>query len=88
MAQQTNLDRFFDVYEDCLLHCIDTYPDEYAYGPDTAKAIAAKFKAKVAAHGFGGINKDGHAFKMTCKKLGIKHTYKAMEAFVKQGGVA
>lgn len=43
--------------------------------PDVARRMRAAWEA-------GTASKDGQAFKSTCKSLGIKHTYKAMRAYI------
>ena len=52
----------------------------------SAKTDAEKFSllAQRMTEGFatGGANKDSKAVRMTCKAMGIKHTYTAIRAFL------
>lgn len=53
---------------------------EYAYAASrtTPAALAAKMTAGLLT---GSANKDGEGIKRACKACGIKHTYKAIQAF-------
>jgi hypothetical protein len=51
----------------------------YAAARTTPAALADKMTAGLAT---GGANKDGDGIKRTCKTLGIKHTYRAIAAFL------
>lgn len=52
---------------------------EYYYGVSYVPAIAERVKEAIQR---GSFSKDGEAFKRTCKALGIKHTYKAIYAWL------
>ena len=71
-----NKEKFAAIYTQSF---IDSYPQLPAAqsAPLIAKAIAA------ACECIRAVNIDGAAFKLTAKRLGIKHTYKAFEEFFK-----
>lgn len=48
-------------------------------GRNTLEGLAAYMTASLLK---GSANKDGHAIKATCKRLKIKHTYKAISAYL------
>lgn len=70
----------FDVYREELERVVRERPTEYAYGVDNVPVVADRM---IAAMQRGSYNKDGLAFKATCKRLGIKHTYTAINAAIK-----
>ena len=67
----SNFEKFKNAYRDSLHWACKMYPDEYAFKEDAADAIAESMCKAVKR---GSYNHDGHAFKKTCKELGIKHT--------------
>ena len=76
-----NLPEFMKVYTEELQRIVEEYPDEYPWGGRTPVAhVAARMKDAMIV---GSYNKDGRAFKATCKRLGIKYTYKAIREFCK-----
>lgn len=66
----TNLDTFVTVYGEELAKAIAAFPDEYSSTP-----VETVLQRMSAALKRGTYNKDGRAFKATCKRLGLKHTY-------------
>lgn len=58
--------------------------EEYVYAAarNTPEGLATKMTVKLAV---GGANKDGEGIRRTCAELGIKHTYKAISAFLAVG---
>lgn len=68
---------FLELYGKNYNQCRDEKPEEY--GGERADVLARMYNAIVN----GTFNKDGEAFKRTCKQLKIKHTYKAIEAYLK-----
>ena len=89
-----NLQAFMEVYRAELEKAVAEHPEEYGIQRVSAKAgletlaTPAEFAQIVSgrmedAMIRGSYNKDGRAFKATCKILGIDHTYKAINSFVK-----
>jgi len=79
-----NQTRFAEIYTEELQRAVAAHPDEYwLHAGETPDAYAARVAPKmVYAFIKGGANKDGHAMKATCKRLGIKHTYTAINDFL------
>lgn len=75
----TNFDRFIDAYASHLRHCVTELPGQYTYGIDKVPAVVGRVADAIRRRSY---NKDGLAFKRTCKQLGIKHTYKAIAEFI------
>jgi len=75
----TNKEKFGELYRANLRRAVTEKPDDYAYAADRVDEIAGKMLAALER---GSANKDGFAFKQTCKQLGIPHTYKAINAFL------
>ena len=76
-----HMDRWMAVYQDKLTEAVVTSPAEYVYPVTEVPRIAAKMRV---AFERGSYNKDGQAIKATCKHFGIKHTYTAINQFLKQ----
>lgn len=66
-------------YGEMLNKAIREHPEKYSYGPEDVAPVVAKMQ-----HAFsdGTFNHDGYAIKLTCKAVGIKHTRKAILAFL------
>ena len=73
--------KFIEIYEEELKKAIVAYPDQYHYPVEEAPYVVARMSAAIER---GTFNKDGAAFKATCKRLGIKHTYQAINDFIKK----
>jgi len=73
-----NQQRFADLYRFNLRRAVVERPDDYRFIADKVDEVADKMIAAIAR---GSANKDGYAFKETCKALGIPHTYKAISAY-------
>lgn len=71
----------FEVYREELERAVREHPDEYRFPIEHTPAVADKMIAAMKA---GSYNKDGRAFKATAKRLGIKHTYAALNAAIKE----
>jgi hypothetical protein len=95
----TAFDTFATIYREELQKAVDKYPDQYLIGQplvihgntgsttlpaSTVSQVADRMLSYVKAGG-RGYSKEGHAFKGTCKRLGIKHTYTAIETYLKGG---
>ena len=71
---------FFDTYREELRRAVQEHPDDYHYSVEDVDAVADRM---IAAMQRGSYNKDGRAFKATCNRLRIPHTYKAINAYLK-----
>lgn len=67
---------FCSVYYEKLKVEFKNNPDDYMGTPESTYS---NMKWAIAD---GTFNKDSPTFKKTCKELGIKHTYKAIKAFL------
>lgn len=74
-----SLDTFFKAYRAHLERVVAEYPTEYVFPPEQVPMVAERMRR---AFFMGSYNKDGRAIKATCRELGIKHTYKAIDAFI------
>lgn len=76
----TPIQKWMVYYTAHLLSVVTDYPKDYGYGvedvPEVAKQMQAAFER-------GSYNKEGIAIQRTCKTLGIKYTYTAINAFLK-----
>jgi len=76
----SNLDNFMTVYEKHLTQCLAETPDRYAWVEKlTVRVVVDRMRPAIIGETF---DKGSEAFKRTCKELGIKHTYKAIKAFL------
>jgi hypothetical protein len=75
----THEEQFFAEYAKQLTLAIEQHPNEYGYPASEAPFVVARMRAAVNR---GSFNKDGLGFKWTCKALGIKYTYAAINAFL------
>lgn len=76
---RTGLRQFCDTYRASLAKCLELYPGDYSWPKEQLQSVGDKM---VKAIERGSFNKDGQAFRMTCKELNIPHTYKAIAAFI------
>jgi hypothetical protein len=75
----TNKEAFAKAYRENLARAVTERPDDYSYIAGKVDVVADKMLAAIER---GSANKDGYAFKQTCKQLGIKHTYKAINEYL------
>lgn len=73
------METFIKEYQKQLTAAVEQNPDKYTYGISFVPEIVNRIRQAIQA---GSFNKDGLAFKMTCKVLGIKHTYKDIAHFI------
>lgn len=57
---------------------------EYHYGPEGVEIVVDKMMRAIASNP-NSVNYGGNGFRLTCKLLGIKHTRKAIFAFLEIG---
>ncbi|MBE7465979.1 MAG: hypothetical protein HS116_21090 [Planctomycetes bacterium] len=74
------LDEWMEAYKKHLTDCVREMPDQYAYGADRVPAVVERMRAAIKDRSFCH---DSAAIKRTCKQFGIKHTHKAIDAFLK-----
>ncbi|MFA5186679.1 MAG: hypothetical protein WC551_09405 [Patescibacteria group bacterium] len=79
MIQQTKLDRFVSVYSEALTMSVTMFPEEYCWPVEQVPVVVERMTAAIVR---GSFSHDGKAFRATCKTLGIKHTRKAIYAFL------
>ena len=70
---------FLQAYAKCLESCITAHPENYSYGVDKVPVMVYRF---LNAMKDGTYCNDGQAFRDACKVLGIKNTFKAVNAFM------
>lgn len=75
----SNSDRFFSAYYNNLKRAHTEHPTEYTW-PESELPIV--FERMRVALERGSANIHSHAIRWTCKEVGIKHTYKAIQAFL------
>jgi len=74
-----NFECFMEEYEKQLRLSHDTEPQNYAWDISQMNEVVARMRVAIEK---GSFNKDSSAFRRTCRKLGIKHTYKAISEFI------
>lgn len=74
----SNKDIFIGTYRQCLIFTIKEHPEQYAYPVSEADFVVARMAAAIER---GSFNKDGYAFKATCKILGVPYTYKGIKSY-------
>ena len=62
-----------------LNNCITHRAEKYAYSVEHIPGMLERFRNAIQHNAF---DKEGDAFKATCKALKIKHTYKAIKEFI------
>lgn len=74
------LEEFGRVYSIELLQAVIDHPEEYSWPIENVPQVATKMLTAILQNNF---NKESRAIKATCKLLGIKHTYKAIDAYIR-----
>lgn len=81
-------EHFFQTYREQLELAVNAAPEEYLwYTPGNVESINATARLMGLAFERQSFNKDSRAVKATCKALGIRHTYKAIQAYRLTGEV-
>jgi hypothetical protein len=75
------LEQFTTVYGLALRRAIEEYPDEYLYSIEYVPGVVTRMRVAIEE---GTYHHAGRVFKATCKQLGVKHTRKAIEAFLER----
>jgi hypothetical protein len=79
MINPASLETFMTVYARHLAACVRELPDEYAWPIENLPLVLGRMRPALES---GSYCHDSHAFRRTCKALGIKHTRKAISAFL------
>lgn len=74
-----NLSAFVNEYRKQLTQAVTLRPDLYAYSTDLVPLVVDRM---ASAFEHRTYNHDSLAIKWTCKVLGIRHTRKAIDAFI------
>lgn len=74
----TNKDKFLSIYKENWKQAIKDNPKDYRLIRNFEDSFARMTKA-IETNSF---NKNGEAFRQTCKQLKIKHTYLAIAEFI------
>ena len=75
-----NLRQWNDEYANQLRQSVTQNYGLYAYDLSEVPAVAGRM---AVAFERGSYNKDSHAIRATCHAFKIKHTYKAIDAFLR-----
>lgn len=81
---EEKLATFMQAFRSNLAAAITENPHQYRYGLDNLDEVTRGMCNAVRLNGF---DKDGRAMKATFKQLGIKHTYKALNEYLRQEDV-
>lgn len=80
----SKLAQFEEVFRTELDRAIREHPGEYeGMTPDSVPVTVSRIMPAIAR---GKVNKDTPAMRATFKRLGIRHTYKALQAWLDEGG--
>jgi hypothetical protein len=72
--------QFAAIYPECLAQAVASKPE--AYGPQVQSSVQNVATKMLAAVETGSYNHNGPSFKLACKRLGIRFTRTAIEAFL------
>ena len=73
------LETFAAIYREELIKSVTANPSKYSFG---LKGVDLVTDRMVAAFKARTYNKDGDAIRATCKRLGLSHTYKAINGYL------
>lgn len=79
METKPMIDAFMAAYGPALAKARSEHPDEYAWPESLLPTVLERMRAALVR---GSFNHDGYAMKGACKTLGIKHTRKAIVAYL------
>lgn len=74
-----NLSKWMEAYRPNLERAVKEKPIDYGFPLSEVPAVVDRMRAAIER---GTYNHAGHALKWTCQGFGIKHTRKAIEAFL------
>lgn len=78
---QEKLNNFMVEYEKALTEAVMNYNEEYRYPVSDVPQVVSKMKIAIVNNTYSAA---GRGFKGACKALGIKHTYKAINAYLEK----
>lgn len=82
-VQQERLDTLMSHFADILPRMIDEHPDMYIYPKTDVPKVVARIKTALErTGGVNGVIIDSPTWRAVCKALGIKHTKKALNAYL------
>lgn len=80
--KEDRLRQFEEAYLLGLEEATRKYPSDYDFGPGGHAAVVKIMMGHIRKGGFSTVNHGGHGIRLTCRRLGIKHTRKAIESFL------
>lgn len=75
----SRLDTWMETYSFVLNLVREQHPDEYPWPKKEIPAILDRMRGAFSRQSY---NKDGRAIKQTCKLLGVKYTYRDINAYL------
>ena len=69
-------------YVSGLRDAVIAHPNDYLYPVQQVPVVVAKMM-KAIRENANNVNYGSHGFRLTCKRLGIKHTKKAIIAYLR-----
>lgn len=75
----SNMATFLAIYQEELEKAVREHPEEYHFPIEQVPRVVARMAEAFERKSY---NKDGFALRGTCTRLGIKHTYAAINAFI------
>jgi hypothetical protein len=78
---KSNKDKFLELYKRNLKEQITLDPQNYAWNISELDVVFERMRSAIIR---GTFNKDSKAFRLTCKELKIKHTYKDIKNFIEK----
>lgn len=82
------LAKLHSIYLPELIAARAAAPEKYRWAASQAPEMASRMLDQIVQSGVHSVSIDGLAWKATCKKLGLKPTYKALEQFLHSTGQA
>lgn len=73
------LETFCAAWEKHFRAQVVAHPEQYAAHPKQYAWLIVRMRTAIAR---GSYNKDSASFRLACKELGIKHTYKAITSYL------
>ena len=78
MTRASQAQEFAKVYRIELERCVRTRPEQYWYPVEEVPAVVERMTLAFVASSY---NHTGPAIRATCKKMGIPHSRRGLEAF-------
>lgn len=84
MLNEARFKEFAVNYEAALGDAVRVQPDAYAYPVSEVPRVVERMMRAIREN-VESVNYTGHGFRLTCKRLGIRHTKKAILNFLRGG---